>query len=142
MGISFLGVRTDRQTRFWNPHMEKYRHTKNFKKFSGCILIFLIFPYASGKTLFTPVQSFTKFYFKRSIKTWGNMQVYGRKLSVYSSVGYVKYIDSIICTCWYKKMIYNIFTCFITAIIIKINYVMIKKRLIIIRIWIRMIYYW
>ena len=28
--ISFLGVRTDRQTRFWNPHMETCRHTKNF----------------------------------------------------------------------------------------------------------------
>ena len=27
---SFLGVQTDRQTRFWNPHMETCRHTKNF----------------------------------------------------------------------------------------------------------------
>ena len=26
--ISFLGVRTDRQARFWNPHMETCRHTK------------------------------------------------------------------------------------------------------------------
>ena len=29
--ISFLGVRTDRQTRFWNPHMETCWHKK--KKF-------------------------------------------------------------------------------------------------------------
>ena len=29
--ISFLGVRTDRQTRFWNPHMETCRHKKNFQ---------------------------------------------------------------------------------------------------------------
>ena len=28
--ISFLGVRTDRQTWFRNPHMEACRHTKNF----------------------------------------------------------------------------------------------------------------
>ena len=28
MMISFLGVRTDRQTRFWNPHMETCRHKK------------------------------------------------------------------------------------------------------------------
>ena len=27
---SFLGVRTDRQTGFWNPHIETCRHTKNF----------------------------------------------------------------------------------------------------------------
>ena len=27
--ISFLGVRTDRQTLFWNPHMDTCRHTKN-----------------------------------------------------------------------------------------------------------------
>ena len=46
MMISFLGVRTDRrtdgrtdrQTRFWNPHLETCRHTKNFNsklKISG-----------------------------------------------------------------------------------------------------------
>ena len=38
MVISFLGVRTDRQTGFWNPHMETCRHTKNFNsklKISG-----------------------------------------------------------------------------------------------------------
>ena len=46
MVISFLGVRTDGrtdrrtdgQTRFWNPHMETCRHTKNFNsklKISG-----------------------------------------------------------------------------------------------------------
>ena len=42
MVISFFGVRaerrTDRQTRFWNPHMETCRHTKNFNsklKISG-----------------------------------------------------------------------------------------------------------
>ena len=31
-------TRTDRQTRFWNPHMETCRHTKNFNsklKISG-----------------------------------------------------------------------------------------------------------
>ena len=28
--ISFLGVRTDRHTRFWNPHLETCRHTKIF----------------------------------------------------------------------------------------------------------------
>ena len=28
MVISFIGVRTDRQTGFWNPHMETCRHTK------------------------------------------------------------------------------------------------------------------
>ena len=28
--IFFLGVRTDRRTRFWNPHMETCWHTKNF----------------------------------------------------------------------------------------------------------------
>ena len=42
MMISILGVRTDRQTRFWNPHMETCRHTKNFNsklKISGWLSI-------------------------------------------------------------------------------------------------------
>ena len=36
--LGFLSLGTDRQTQFWNPHMETYRHTKNFNsklKISG-----------------------------------------------------------------------------------------------------------
>ena len=41
--LSSLGVRTDgqtdRQTRFWNPHMETCRHTKNFSTQSSKLVV-------------------------------------------------------------------------------------------------------
>ena len=59
MVISVLGVRTDgqtdgrtdRQVRFWNPHMETCRHTKNLNsklKISGLLSIPICLPGGRG----------------------------------------------------------------------------------------------
>ena len=51
MVISFHGVRTDRQTRFWNPHMETCWHTKHFHsklKISGKLSIPICLPGEQG----------------------------------------------------------------------------------------------
>ena len=50
-GISFLGVQTDRQAGFWNPHMETCRHTKifNSKLVVCCRSLYYMPNYRKGK---------------------------------------------------------------------------------------------
>ena len=62
-GYEQMDRRTDRQTRFWNPHMETCRHTKNFNsklKISGKPSISICLP--GGRGCIISDQKHSKFY--------------------------------------------------------------------------------